>query len=695
MNTLHYDVAVIWSWAGGLTSWFWLHYTTGKNVVLIEKWRIGWDCTNTWCVPSKALIHYAKEFGKRHGGTATVQEALEYVRKKRQHFRDEESQEVFKKNYDLDVIHGHASFIDKNTLLVSGEEESHITADTIIIATWSHAYVPEIPLLDRSKIHTNETIFEITEELKELVIIWGGYIWCELWEAFANLWVDVTLIQRNSRLIPREEVEASDAMLKILEKAWVRVILNSTTSGSDWDNLIVTDKTTKQEIHVPYTQVLISTWRRANIWNLKLENAWVEFEKHGILVNDINKTSTKNIYALGDCVAHNPMFTHRADHEGRILVRNIFLKRLPKMSRTQNIVNPQVIYTTTEVARIGMTETELAEFYGPEEVRTYSAQIAKNDRHFLDDEDNGFVKIHYTRWSGMILWATMVMKNAGEMIHYLSLAKQQWISAHKLMRQIMAYPTHIAVLKKVVRPFVTDYYMNIKDEISYRLSSNAFKIIAWLIWAWLLGLFFWYKNTTWLTNNELANNVVQYLSTNSVWPLLFMTGYAVRWLIFFPAVIMTLIWGLLFWPIWWVIYTMIGENASATFSYIIGKKFGKSMVKPHNQWLFSKLSNMVKNWNLIDVFAARLVPMNFDIFNYFAGILNVPYKSYVIGTFLWILAPLIAVVLAWASLDVSQGIDFESFKLNKTYLTIAIILYVVSISLAVMVKKWMARKSKH
>jgi len=423
---------------------------------------------------------------------------MAYVRKKRQHFRDEESVEAFKKDHDLDMLIWAASFIDDDTLSVQTPTwEQLVKAKKILICTWSHAYVPEIPLLDRSEIHTNEDIFEIEWDLNDLTIIWGGYIWCELAEAFARIWVQVTLIQRNKNLIPREEPEASGAMLSLLESVWVDVFLNSTTSGTKDNTLIITNKTSKKETSLKYSHILIATWRRPNISKLNLEATDVHRSNKWIEVNENNRTNIKHIYALGDCVEWNPNFTHRADHEWRVLVRNMFLKRLPGMSRKDNIALPTVVYTSSEVARVGMTEAELQEYYTPEEYRTYTAHTKDNDRHFIDDEMSGFVKVHFTRGTWKILWATMMMKNAGEMIHYFSLAKQQGISAHKLMRQIYA-------------------------EISFRLRYNSFKIFAVLGRSALIWAYIWYKNSTGLSNNDLATQIVTFLSWSSMWALFFM-----------------------------------------------------------------------------------------------------------------------------------------------------------------------------
>ena len=689
MHTTEVDIAIIWSGPAGLTAAFGLHYTWSK-VVLIEQDEnnIWWDCTNTWCVPSKALIHYANT----HSNDANIQDALAYARKKRQHFKDEESVKAFKKEHGLEMVIGKASFVDKNTLLIQNQDtQKHIKAKKIIICTWSHPHVPDMPGLDPSKTHTNEHIFELTEDIKDLTIIWGGYIWCELAESFAKIGVQVTLIQRNKNLIPHEEPEAREAMMTLLRSAWVDVYINSTSTATH-DTITITNKETGQKTEVAYSHVLIAAWRRPNVGSLHLDATDVVWSEKWIEVDDYNKTAVKHIYALGDCVDGNPNFTHRADHEWRVLVKNTFLKRLPSMSRSSNIALPTVVYTSSEVARVGMTEQEIQQFYTADEYRTHIAYTKDNDRHFIDDEMQWFVKVHFTRGTGKILWATMMMHNAGELIHVLAVAIQNNVSAHKLMRQIRAYPTHISILKKVIRPFVTDVYKNLKSELLFWTKYNSFKILALLGRGVLIWMYIWYKTATGMSNNDIASQIISFLSESQRWVLFFMLIYTVRSLIFFPAVIMTLMWGMLFGPIGGVIYTLIWETGSAMFSRAIWAKIGKTMIKPHNQWLFTRLSKLVEKQDLLSIFVLRLIPMNFDVVNYFCGILQVKWKPYFWGTVLGIIPAMTAVVLAWASIDISNGFNFETFTLNKTYLTIAIILYVVSLVVAVAAKKIASRK---
>jgi len=163
----NYDAIVIWAWSGGLTVSIWLA-AAGKKVALIEKWLIGWDCTNYWCVPSKALIDIAKS-----GQYDNVKDALEEVRTRRKAIQDEETPEETEK-YGMKVIQGTATLKDKNTILVGGKK---ITASNIVIATGSHAIVYPIEGLKEEDLLTNETIFEQEEDIKNLVVVWGWYIW--------------------------------------------------------------------------------------------------------------------------------------------------------------------------------------------------------------------------------------------------------------------------------------------------------------------------------------------------------------------------------------------------------------------------------------------------------------------------------------------------------------------------------------
>ncbi len=195
---MKYDIIVIGAGSGGLTVAIGLA-KAGKKVALIERGLIGGDCTNFGCIPSKALLDIA------HSGKYTFLTGMAEMRRRRSEFQDEETPEKIA-SYGMEVIQGNASFVDPHTIQVG---TTTLTSKYIILATGSHASHIDIPGVTAEDLLSNTSIFEIDFDLKDLVIIGGGYIGCELAEAFAGLGVKVTLIQRGSRILPREEPESS------------------------------------------------------------------------------------------------------------------------------------------------------------------------------------------------------------------------------------------------------------------------------------------------------------------------------------------------------------------------------------------------------------------------------------------------------------------------------------------------------
>ena len=408
------DYAIIWAGAWGLTVAIGLA-KLGKNVLLIEKGEMWGDCTNVWCVPSKALISVANE-AQKTGEIINLRDALKVARAKRQYYRDHETPEELKKRFGLNVLKGEAQFKSKRILTVGGK--TIYVQKKIIIATGSRPFIPTIPGLAKKDILTNENIFELNENIKNLVIVWGGYIGCELGETLAKLGVNVTLIQRNTRLIPREEKEASELIQNLLKRQWVTVFTSTTIIEANNEILLIeSDGTTKK---IPYDKVLIATWRQANIASLQCENANIAYNNQGIIVDHYNRTTAKNIFAIGDCVAENPKFTHWADNEGQWVIRNILTPFYKVSVRHRPL--PVVMYTSLEVARVGFSHAEIGQYYTDKEIVTKTHYFNNNDRSHLNNKTEWFITIHFTRVSWKIIGATIVAENSGEIIPQITYA---------------------------------------------------------------------------------------------------------------------------------------------------------------------------------------------------------------------------------------------------------------------------------
>ncbi len=490
------------------------------------------------------------------GGRWGLKEALVEVRERRQEIQDEETVEKIEK-YGMDIIQGFASFKNKNTLAIiptntspqpsplKGEGVAIISAKKIVISTGSHPKVYPIEGIDSKDFLTNETIFEQTDDIKDLVVIGGGYIGCEMAESLASLGVKVTIIQRNICLIPREEEEASEVIEKIFREKGIDICTNTVAEKVVGKKLIVLDRSSGTTHEIVFDKILVSLGRVANVEKLNLEKVGVKYDTAGIYVNKHNRTNVKNIFAIGDCVNGNPQFTHWANNEGRGLVRNILLPQIKATSR--NAILPATLYTSIEVARVGKTRMELLEVYTDDDIVSKTIYFDSNDRSKVTKDTVGFVKVHFRRISGKILGATIVGSRAGDMLPILISAMEHKTSAYKLSRIVFSYPTKSEAIKKVCDAFVLHTLSGFKSEAKYWIKDNALQVVTATIWIILAYTFFMYKSMHNLSVEDIAISVYNFISGNpTIGPLIYICLYAIRPVVLFPATFMTFMSGALF-----------------------------------------------------------------------------------------------------------------------------------------------------
>ncbi len=686
-----YDIIVIGAGSGGLTAAFGLAWA-GKSVALIEKGRIGWDCTNFGCVPSKALIDVAK-----HHSDLSFEDAMKEVRLRRQRIRDEESPEEIEKHW-LKLIKGHAKFVSKNTLFI--DEKEKITWKKIIISTGSSPIIHEIEWLKSEDILTNETVFEIEQKPKKLVVIWGGYIWAELSESFLDLWVDTTLIQRNKYLIPREEAEASDIIQKHFEEKGMKIECNTLVKEAHYEAwkkfLMVIDKDGSNKRKIEFDRVLIATWRKANVSGLGLENAEIEFDNKGIKVDAYNRTNVKNVFAIWDVVKNNPKFTHWANNEARGVIRNILFPIYKKSVRWVTL--PATLYTSIEVSRVWKTYAELMEFHDPSEIRTEIMFFDKNDRSKVTNDTKWFIKIHFKRLTWTIIWATVMGKNAGDILPILTLAMHHKTSAYKLSSQIFSYPTKSELIKKICDRFVIKTLKNIKWEIWYFLKEYSLQIATFVIWLGIISTFFYYKNTSWASIEDMSIWLYNFISGSAFWgPFIYMWFYAVRPIVFFPATVMTFMSGALFGFWWGFLFTMIWENLSAMFAYLLWKIFGKKLIHDDDDTnLIGTIREKANKNPFMAILSARLLFFPFDITNYISGFLWIRFRSFILATILWIIPGASVFILAGSAFYNTELQSFSDITKNidVTLLYIAAGLFVATIVFSKILKAILAKNNK-
>jgi len=415
----------------------------GAQVVLIEQARMGGDCLNSGCVPSKALIAAARAAqGVREAGRFGISARAPGVdRAAVKRHVDAVIAEIAPvdsvaryRALGAEVIEGEARFVDPSTVMVG---ERTIKARRFVIASGAAATVPPIPGLDDVPYLTHETIFALTETPKRLAIIGGGPIGIELAQAHRRLGSDVTVFEAE-RILPREDVDAARLIARVLEREGVRLIeyarIRAVSGGAGAIRIDVEGEHLRKG--QTFTHLLVATGRAPRVEGLGLEAAGVRYTARGIEVDQSQRSSNPRIYAIGDC-AGGAQFTHAASHQAGIVIRNA-LFRLP--AKRQDSLIPRVTFTDPEIAAVGLNE-DSAQASGARGVTALRWPLAENDRARIDGATDGFAKI-VTDGRGRILGVTLAGGHAGEQINLWTLAMRQKLTVSAIIDLVMPYPTY-------------------------------------------------------------------------------------------------------------------------------------------------------------------------------------------------------------------------------------------------------------
>ncbi len=424
----------------------------GAKVALVEKNLLGGDCLNFGCVPSKALLRAARFYTDLHRaprftGSAPVSTeadfaaAMERMRRLRAHLSRRDSVKRFQA-LGVDVFLGKAAFADRRTVEVAG---ATLRFKKAVVATGSRAVRPPIEGLEAAGYLTNESVFNLTQRPRRLLVIGGGPLGCELAQAFARLGCDVIIANREPYFLPGEERDAAAILADALRRDGIEVRLNTeVTSVTRHDGeKHVRLHNDNQESTLAVDEILVGAGRLPNVEGLNLEAAGVEYDSvHGVRVNDYLQTRNPRIYAAGD-VALERKYTHMADATARIVIQNaLFWGR----KRLSSLTVPWCTYTDPEIAHVGLYVKECHEQGFP--FKTFTVPLAEVDRAVLDGEEEGFVKIHVREGTDTILGATIVARHAGEMINEISLAMVAGIGLKTVSRVIHSYPTQAEAIRK-------------------------------------------------------------------------------------------------------------------------------------------------------------------------------------------------------------------------------------------------------
>ncbi|MEM7121157.1 MAG: mercuric reductase [Pseudomonadota bacterium] len=455
MSGDRYDVCVIGAGSGGLSVAYGASHM-GAKVALIERDRMGGDCLNFGCVPSKALLaagHAADVVRDPEAfGVAGHEPEVTFTRV-RDHIKDviatiapNDSVERYE-GFGVHVVTDHARFVGQDEIEAGGER---LRARRFVIATGSRAMVPPIPGLDTVPFMTNETVFDNGERPQHLIVIGGGPIGCELAQAHRHLGSDVTVVEMFS-ILPKDDADLVDVVRQRLIEDGVNLVEGAKVqSVAMHDGQIrVTVERDGAEEHVDGSHLLVAAGRRPNIEDMDLEKAGVAVERTGITVDQRLRTSNKKIYAIGDC-AGGFQFTHVANYHAGIVIRNALL-RLPAKVNYKAL--PWVTYTDPELAHVGISEEQARREHG-DSLRVLTFPYHENDRAIAERETTGMVKAVVSK-KGKILGATIVGAHAGEIIHPWVLAISSGLKIGAMAQMIAPYPTMGEINKRAAGSFYT------------------------------------------------------------------------------------------------------------------------------------------------------------------------------------------------------------------------------------------------
>lgn len=442
--TRAYDLAIIGAGAGGLIAARFA-VKIGARVLLVERDRIGGDCTWTGCVPSKSLIRIAKaahevrtaaRFGIRASSCdVDMGSVRDYVQRRVHEIYEPTSPDALR-GEGIDVALGPASFEDARVLRVG---EQRINARRYLICTGANPAMPDIPGLPYVPFRTYHDIFDLDRLPASLAVIGGGPLGAELAQAFQRLGSAVTMVA--NRLLPHDDPDAGAAIGRVFEREGIRLVCGRATSVQSDADMIAVSSDTGTDVRT--AALLVAAGRRPNVEGLGLERAGVVHSARGIVVDDRLRTNVPHIYAAGDVLGRE-QFSHVAGFQAFEAARNALL---PGSGSGRPNPMAWVTFTDPEVAQVGLTEAAARSEFG-NQMTVARWDLPRVDRAKCDDDEDGFIKLIFDDRS-RVVGATIVAARAGEMSGEISLAIAHGLTAGDLSTAVHAYPTYTTALQQM------------------------------------------------------------------------------------------------------------------------------------------------------------------------------------------------------------------------------------------------------
>ena len=442
------NMVVIGAGSAGLVSSL-IASTVKAKVTLVEAHKMGGDCLNFGCVPSKALIKSAKVANKMrnadkygleaHDPKVPFKQTIGRVMAAIKAIEPHDSVERYE-GLGVDVVEGYAKIIDPWTVEIARHdgETQRLTTRSIIIAAGAAPFVPPIPGLEDSGYLTSDTMWDafaqMDEAPKRVVILGGGPIGCELSQSLARLGSNVTQIEMMDRIMGREDPEVSELAQASLEESGVTVLTDHQAVSVEGGKVIT--KHGDEEVAVPYDALIVAVGRAARLTGYGLEELGIDTART-VVTDEFLATKFPNIFACGD-VAGPFQFTHTASHQAWFASVNALFGQFKKFKADYSVI-PAVTFLEPEVARVGINETEAKEQDIAYEVTEYG--LDDLDRAIAENEIKGFVKVLTAPGKDKILGVTIVGHNAGEMLSEYTLAMKHKLGLNKILGTIHPYPT--------------------------------------------------------------------------------------------------------------------------------------------------------------------------------------------------------------------------------------------------------------
>ena len=462
MSRYDYDLIAIGAGAGGFVSAK-VAAGFGKKVAMIEKKKLGGECTNVGCVPSKALlkaaavahqVRHVGDYGLEAAGTLSVsgKHAMRYARQAVDKVYASHPASAFEKS-GISVLYGSPRFLDSHRIELNGKV---LSAGKFMLCTGSSAFVPALAGLSSVPYFTNENIFEIDSLPGSMIVLGGGPIGIELASAFSRLGVATTVVEMGDRILARDDRELAQMLAERLASEGLTILTGtkalSVSRNGDGIALAVDQAGKRRDLSA--AALLVAVGRKPNVDDLDLEKAGVRYGPKGVVVDGYLRTTASNIFACGDVVGPY-QFSHMTEYQAVLATRNAFL---PFRRKVNYDMVAWCTFTDPELAHAGMTEEEARERYG-DRVQVYRWSYGDTDRGRTDRTEQGMAK-YLVGPRGRLVGAHILGERAGDIIHEAQLLRHLDLPFSAIAQMIHIYPTYTDVVRQPAKRFYIDHLRN-------------------------------------------------------------------------------------------------------------------------------------------------------------------------------------------------------------------------------------------